>query len=67
MVDLDGSGLQKLTDLGDSSLSLAWSADDRTIYALGDTGFWRIDSSSGHIDRIGNGVLAGRVQTVISH
>lgn len=67
VVNLDGSGLARLTDLGDASLSLAWSADNQTIYALGDTGFWRIDAKTGHLDHLGEGVLAGRVQTVISN
>ncbi len=67
VVNLDGSGLTKRTDLADASLSLAWSADDVSIYALGSTGFWRIDSNTGAKDHLGDGVLAGRVQTIISN
>ncbi len=66
VVNLDGTGLAKRTDLGDASLSLAWSADDVTIYALGSTGFWRLNADTGHMDHLGDGVLAGRVQTLIS-
>ena len=67
VVNLDGSGLAKRTDLGDASLSLAWSADDLNIYALGSTGFWRLNSNTGQLDHLGDGVLAGRVQTIISN
>jgi dipeptidyl aminopeptidase/acylaminoacyl peptidase len=67
VVNLDGTGLAKRSDLGDSSLSLAWSADDVSLYALGDTGFWRINADTAAIDHLGDGVLAGRVQTIIAN
>jgi Tol biopolymer transport system component len=66
MVGIHGTGLRRLTDLADSTLSLAWSADDRHVYALGDTGFWRIDTTNGGLESIGPPVLGGVVQTLIN-
>lgn len=63
---IDGSGLERLTELADASLSLAWK-DQRHIYALGDTGFWLADAESGEMEKLGDGVLEGRVQTVFGN
>jgi dipeptidyl aminopeptidase/acylaminoacyl peptidase len=65
LVNLDGTGLKRITELADASLALAWSADNRHIYALGDTGFWRLDSTSGDLVSIGDPIPSGRVQTLL--
>jgi Tol biopolymer transport system component len=65
LVAIDGTGLHRITDLADSTLSLAWSADDRHVYAVGDTGFWRVDTTTGSLESIGPPVLQGVVQTLI--
>ena len=65
IVNLDGSGLHRITELADASLSLAWSADNRHIYAIGDTGFWSVDTADGALELIGQPNLAGRVQVLL--
>lgn len=65
LVNVDGTGLQRLTELADATLSLAWSADGRHVYALGDTGFWRVDTADGSLESIGEPVLGGVVQTLL--
>ena len=64
LVNLDGTGLHRITELADASLALAWSADNRHVYAIGDTGFWRVDTTGGALELIGEPNLAGRVQTL---
>lgn len=66
VVGADGSGLRRVSDLGDATLSLAWAADGRHVYAHGSTGFWRIDTAGGGVEQLGKGDLAGRVQTLIA-
>jgi Tol biopolymer transport system component len=65
LVNIDGTGLHRITELADSNLSLAWSADNQHIYAIGDTGFWRLDTETGELELIGDPNLAGRVQTLL--
>jgi hypothetical protein len=67
VVNVDGSGLKRLTDLADGTLALAWSLDGTSIYALGDTGFWRVNSTTGVHTQIGDPVLTGRVQVLPSN
>ncbi len=62
--NLDGTGLHRLTEIADSSLSLAWSGDNRNVYAIGDTGFWKVDTTDGEMELLGKGNIAGRVQTL---
>jgi Tol biopolymer transport system component len=64
LVNADGSNLHRITEIADSSLALAWSADNRHVYAIGDTGFWHIDTTDGALELIGEPNLAGRVQTL---
>jgi Tol biopolymer transport system component len=66
LVGVDGSGLKRRTELADGTLALAWSVDGVTIYALGDTGFWRFPVDAGELARIGEPVLTGRVQVLQS-
>ena len=65
LVNADGTGLHRITELADSNLSLAWSADNTHVYAIGDTGFWRLDADMGELELIGEPNLAGRVQTLL--
>ncbi len=62
--NLDGTDLHRLTEIADSSLSLAWSGDGHDVYAIGDTGFWKVDTASGELELIGDPNLAARVQTL---
>ena len=64
IVNVDGSDLRRVTELADASLSLAWSHDNRHLYGIGDTGFWRIDTQDGALELLGPGNHAGRVQTL---
>ena len=64
LVGVDGSGLKRRTELADGTLALAWSLDGATIYALGDTGFWRLGADAGEPVKIGEPVLTGRVQVL---
>lgn len=66
LINADGSGLTRLLELADSTLSLAWAGDSRHLYAVGDTGFWRVDTGDGRFQRLGNAILGGRVQTLIT-
>jgi Tol biopolymer transport system component len=66
LANLDGTGIQRLTELADSTLSLAWSADNVHLYAIGDTGFWRIDTTSAELELLGDANLAGRVQVLLT-
>ena len=53
-----------LTEIADSSLSLAWSGDNKDVYAIGDTGFWKLNTASGELTKIGEGNIADRIQTL---
>ena len=64
LVNLDGTALHRITEIADATLSLAWAADNRHLYALGDTGFWLVDTTGGALELIGDPNLAGRVQTL---
>jgi Tol biopolymer transport system component len=50
LVNRDGSGLRRVTELADNMPSLGWSKDGTRIYSLGVTGFWRIEVATG--DRV---------------
>jgi Tol biopolymer transport system component len=65
LANLDGSDLRRITEIADASLSLAWAADNRHLYAIGDTGFWRLDTADGALELIGAPSFTGRVQTLI--
>lgn len=64
VVNVDGTDLRRVTELADSTLALAWSADNRHLYSIGDTGFWRIDIRDGALDLLGQGSYTQRVQTL---
>jgi len=63
-VNADGTDVRRITEIADASLSLAWSGDNQHIYAIGDTGFWRVEATTGALEVIGPPNLAGRVQTL---
>jgi hypothetical protein len=64
LVGIDGSGLKRRTELADGTLALAWSLDGANVYALGDTGFWRIPAGAGDPVKVGRPVLIGRIQVL---
>lgn len=62
LVNRDGSNLHRLTDLADNQPSLDWSPDGATVYALGITGFWRIDAATGVHEPVGMNVPLGQMR-----
>lgn len=62
LVNLDGTNLHRLTDLADNQPSLDWSADGSTVYALGITGFWRIDARTGAHEPVDLDVPLGQMR-----
>jgi hypothetical protein len=65
VVNIDGTDLRRRSELADGTLALAWALDDAHIYAVGDTGFWRIPADGGDPEKLGGPVLTGRVQTLV--
>lgn len=61
LVNADGSNLHKLADLAESSPSAAWSADSRTIYVMGGSGFFQIDPATGNRQILSEGVNGGQI------
>ena len=57
----DGSGLRRVADLGEGSLSLAWSGDGRKLYIMGTGGLWRLDPARGELERLRDGVANGQL------
>jgi Tol biopolymer transport system component len=64
VVNSDGSGLRRLAELTDNQPSIDWSADGRSIYALGITGFWRIDASTGEREAVAIDLPLGHIRWV---
>jgi Tol biopolymer transport system component len=62
LVNPDGSNLRRLTELADNQPSIDWSADGATIYALGATGFWRIDAATGAREPVGFAAALGQIR-----
>jgi Tol biopolymer transport system component len=61
LVNRDGSGLKRLVALGEDQPSLAWSADGKTVYAMGGNGLWQIDAASGSKKKLDDGVFHGEI------
>jgi Tol biopolymer transport system component len=61
VVNRDGSDLRRLIELSDNQPSLDWSADGASIYALGATGFWRIEIATGRREQVGLGAPLGHI------
>jgi Tol biopolymer transport system component len=61
LVDADGNNLHKIVDLAESSPSAAWSADGKTIYVMGEGGFFQIDPATGDRQIISEGVKGGQI------
>jgi Tol biopolymer transport system component len=61
LVNADGSNLHKIVDLAESSPSAAWSADGKTIYVMGEGGFFQIDPATGDRQIISEGVKGGQI------
>ncbi len=64
LVNTDGTGLRRLVELGEGSLSLAWSGDGDALYALGQKSFWRVDPRSGVATEIGPGAVPGQISWI---
>jgi Tol biopolymer transport system component len=65
VIDADGGNLRRVLELADAMLSMAWAEDGAHVYAVGDTGFWRVNVDAGTFTRLGDAVLGGRVQTLL--
>jgi Tol biopolymer transport system component len=63
-INSDGSDLKRLAELTDNQPSIDWSQDGQSIYALGITGFWRIDSSTGTRQPIGFAAPIGQIRVL---
>jgi hypothetical protein len=61
LVNRDGSNQRRLAELAESQPSLAWAADGRAVYALGASGFWRIDAATGAMEQMYPGVSFGQI------
>jgi Tol biopolymer transport system component len=55
LVNRDGSNLRMLAEIVESQPSVDWSADGKTVYAMGGSAFWRVNVASNILDRIGAG------------
>jgi Tol biopolymer transport system component len=62
VVKPDGSDLHRLAELAESQPSLAWAEDSASIYAVGVGGFWRVDTASGTLELIGQGIPFGQIR-----
>ena len=56
-VNLDGSGLARLTRLAEDQPSAAWSADGSQILAIAQGGLYQLDADGGGLTRLGEGYL----------
>jgi len=63
-VNSDGSDLRRLAELTDNQPSIDWSSDGASIYALGITGFWRIDSATGEREAVAMDLPLGHLRWV---
>lgn len=62
LVNSDGTGLRRLAELAESALSLTWSEDGTSVYALGSLDFLQIDVASGSSKRLGEGLPQGQIR-----
>jgi Tol biopolymer transport system component len=64
LVNADGSNLHKIVDLAESSPSAAWSADSKTIYVMGGSGFFKVDPATGAHEILSEGVNGGQIARI---
>jgi Tol biopolymer transport system component len=60
----DGTEMRRLSEIGESQPSLAWSADSAYVYVLGSTNFWRLKLADGTKEQIGSGSPNGQLRVV---
>lgn len=58
VINRDGSGLAKASDLAENAPSLAFAGSNHELLVLGPSGFWRIDLRDGREQRLGEGMPA---------
>jgi Tol biopolymer transport system component len=67
VVNRDGSNLHKLAEIVESQPSVDWSADGNFIYALGGSGFWKVEVAGGAYQQIGPGEPGGLIKILGSN
>jgi sugar lactone lactonase YvrE len=55
LINADGSNLRRVAEVVERSLSLSWSPDGASIYAMGTEQFRRVDVASGAVTVLGEG------------
>jgi Tol biopolymer transport system component len=61
LVDAAGGRPRLLAPLKEDLPSLTWGGDGKHVYVLGGTGLYEIDTASGAVTRIGDGVFHGQI------
>ncbi|HXH23477.1 MAG TPA: hypothetical protein VNN10_15770 [Dehalococcoidia bacterium] len=61
LVNSDGTGLRRLSEIAENMPSIAWSADGAFVYVLGPGAFWRIDTATGLAVKLAAGVPLGQI------
>lgn len=56
MVNRDGSGLGPFADIDDINPSLSWSGDGKSLFVLGTSGIYQVESKGEKFERLGEGV-----------
>ncbi len=62
VVNTDGTGLKKISEIVESQPSVDWSTDGKFIYALGGGGFWKVDAATGQTQQVGPGEPGGIIR-----
>jgi Tol biopolymer transport system component len=55
LINADGTNLRRLAEVVERSLSLSWSPDGTSIYAMGTEQFRRVDVATGEVTVLGEG------------
>jgi hypothetical protein len=55
LINADGTNLRRVAEVIERSLSLSWSPDGKSIYAMGTEKFRRVDVATGAITVLGEG------------
>ncbi len=62
LINTDGTGLKRLSEIVESQPSVDWSDDGKYIYALGGGGFWKVDATTGETKQVGPGEPGGIIR-----
>jgi Tol biopolymer transport system component len=57
LVNRDGSGLHRASDLAENMPSIAFAGSDTLLLVLGGSGFWRIDLAGSAVEQVGEGAI----------